>query len=53
MTSFLHYPQHIEISRVRPDDVMKWKFGGNLMYFILYLTDVLTMANFFALPPNF
>ena len=28
-------------------------FGGNLMYFISYLTDILTMTNFFASPPNF
>ena len=31
----------------------KLTFGDNLMYFILYLTDALTMTNFFALHPDF
>ena len=53
MTSFLHYPQHTEVSRGQSENVIKWKFGSNLMYFILYLTDVLSMNNFFELPPNF
>ena len=51
--SFSHYPQHIEVSRSQSQNVIKWKFRGNLTYFILYLTGVLTMTNFFALPPNF
>ena len=53
MTSFLYYPQHIEVSRGQSENVIKWKFGSNLMYFISYLTDVLSMTNFFELPPNF
>ena len=36
-----------------PQNVIKWKFGGNLMYFISHLTDVLTKTNFFALPLTF
>ena len=30
-----------------------FKFGGNLDYFTLCLTDNLTMTNVFTLPPNF
>ena len=53
MSSFLHYPQHFEvIAIVAERDKMKvWE--GNFMYFILYLTYVLAMTNYFALPPNF
>ena len=29
-----------------------FKFGGNLNYFTLFLTDNLTMTNFFTLLPN-
>ena len=46
-------PQHFKVSRSQPQNVIEWKFGGNLMYFISYLTDVLTVTNFLALPPNF
>ena len=53
MASFLHYPKHCEVSRSQSQNIIKCKFGGNLMYFISNLTDVLTMTNFFALPPNF
>ena len=34
-----------------PRDI--FKFGGNLNYFILCLTDNLTMTNFFTLPHTF
>ena len=50
MTSFSHYPQHIEISRSQSENMIKRKFGGNLMYFNSYLTNVLSKTNFFALP---
>ena len=45
-------PQNIEVSQSQSENVIKWKFKGDLMYFISYLTDILTMTNFFALPPN-
>ena len=44
-------PTNIEVSRFAECD--KMKVWGDFMYFISYLTDVLTMTNFFALPPNF
>ena len=54
MANFSQYPpQNIEVSRGQSENMIKWKFGGNLMYFIYYLTDVLGMTNFFPLPPNF
>ena len=55
MTSFLHYPlPPPNILTLRQlQNVIKWKFGGDLMHFIFYLTDALTMTNFFAIPPNF
>ena len=46
-------PKHFEVSQSRSENVIKWTFGGNLMYFISYLTDILTMTDFFALPSNF
>ena len=61
MTNFSHSPppsppfsrQHIEVSRSQLENVIKSKVGGNLMYFISYLTDVLSMTNFFPLPLTF
>ena len=43
-------PQHLKVSRSQSQNVIEWKFGGNLMYFISYSTDILTMTDFFALP---
>ena len=53
MNRFSHSPQHIEVSRSQSENVIKSKFLGDLMYFISYLIDVLSMTNFFGLPPNF
>ena len=53
MTYFWSYPQRFKVSRSQSQKVIEWKFEANLMYLISYLTDVLTMTNFFALPPNF
>ena len=53
MTYFSSYPQHFKVSRSQLQNVIEWKFRGNLMYFISYLTDVLTMTKFFALPQTF
>ena len=39
-------------SRFTKAPLDNFKFGGNLNYFTLCLTDKLTMANFFTLPPN-
>ena len=45
MNSFSNYPEHFEVSQSQLQNVIKGKFGGNLMYFSSYFTDVLTMTN--------
>ena len=55
----LHYPQTfnagklLDLNRFAEAPRDSFKFGGNLNYFTLYLTDNLTMINFFLHPPNF
>ena len=61
MTYFWRYPhpplppppQHFKVSRSQLQNVIEWELGVNLIYFVSYLTDVLNMTNFFALPQNF
>ena len=55
----LHHPQTFNTAKLlvlnrfteAPRD--SFKFGGNLSYFTLYLTDNLTMTNFFLYPLTF
>ena len=54
MTSFSHYLPAFEVSRRKSvTERDKMKVWGNLMYFISYLTDILTVTNFLHHPPNF
>ena len=55
----LHYPQTFNkakllvLNRFTEAPRYNFKFGGNLSYFALYLTDHLTMTNFFLYPVTF
>ena len=59
MTNSLHYPQTFNtnkllvLNRFTEDPRDNFKFGGNLNYFTLYLTDNLTMTNFLYYPLTF
>ena len=44
MISFSLTPQHFQVSKGQLQSVIK-KFGDNLMFFISYLTDVMTESN--------
>ena len=53
MTSFSHYPLKLRGYSKSVVEHDKIKILGNLMYFILYLTIVLTMTTFFYQPKTF